>query len=1087
MADPVAETVMDEAPLPAAYFQVAVEDELEATSGATPDQSAAASTRTSVDDGLDDSLDSAKSSLAVPGEGSAKPESLFDRERMRTIGGKGKLKRNRSTLKTVASIVSNSDYFKVLCANNGTEEDLYAAMSGSWELLGVVGAFLAALSHIGFVQFPSWFPGHDSSSAWVKAYALSLNLAVVSNLGAVFISAFLLLFLAFVPKGSVQFSLKKMKYLIFAPAYWCLIGMLALLLGLVFLARISYSDVQSVWYVAGVGFVLTTLLLVGSLVYMTVKSQSAVAAAESGRQAIVTKGIITRALIGVLSLVSYPKQYLLMVNSGLEDAHMRDRLSSLWSTVAVTSSIIGTASFEGLWLRSAFYDKALSDDASYDLDARIRSSDASLARGSATCMYLGLFFSAMSLLLAISLSLRSLFAGPLLVKTLIRDLPHALALPAVFAGMGIMCFLAGVPFVFAVTYSHDAGMWLSVVVFAFAGIVGLVVVPLLWTRCRSIRTENVSTMSKPGTVVQFLTLHRWYIEMINSMNESEALLYQRVARCWSTTAMVGALLTMLSFLSVQVFGEYKPREEGSLSIHLAASAVALVCNVTAVIVALFMLVVMSSMPKGRLSEWLTQRASLILLPASLLAVGVGGLLVAIPTAAYHVYPRAVFYCALALAIAALLMMVSVRLLCVHNVPNTPNADDLQENKMLHAQTRIKQAQKRSLLDWLCRSDLFMAIASADHEESVLFSRFAVLLDNISLMAALLCLLSMDSFRELPVEASLGTSKVYGMASLCSLFFNLTALFLGTFYGLILSVVPSGSAATFIHKMQHFLFLPVLSLLGGFVASLVSWTYQADIQFSAVPGAVWSARGICIGGFVAVTFIYLFLANTSKDMSKLAKTTAARQRSPGCLGLLRWKLTAWQRSLTETGLTGDELHTRMEAVWSSLGVMGSLMAAVSFLAFQQGLQLSNQGAGPEGDTVQLFFVVTVVLSLVFNALGALVTMLMNVHMNFVSTNCVRNLLRNWTPVLLVPNAFLFVGSMCFLSSLPFVGRTLYGDQVFIGCAVMAWGLGGLSFLVTVAMQTCRGWFTKKFYQNLGSDDEDIEAGPAAGQPEGSAQE
>lgn len=47
-------------------------------------------------------------------------------------------------------------------------------------------------------------------------------------------------------------------------------------------------------------------------------------------------------------------------------------------------------------------------------------------------------------------------------------------------------------------------------------------------------------------------------------------------------------------------------------------------------------------------------------------------------------------------------------------------------------------------------------------------------------------------------------------------------------------------------------------------------------------------------------------------------------------------TAWQRSLTHSDMTGEELYGRMEGMFAYLGQIGALVATMSFLAFQEGL-------------------------------------------------------------------------------------------------------------------------------------------------------
>lgn len=92
-----------------------------------------------------------------------------------------------------------------------------------------------------------------------------------------------------------------------------------------------------------------------------------------------------------------------------------------------------------------------------------------------------------------------------------------------------------------------------------------------------------------------------------------------------------------------------------------------------------------------------------------------------------------------------------------------------------------------------------------------------MLDDISLVAALLSLISMDAFRynltlfpacltmhsERPVESN-GNDRdsiIYGIASLSALTANLLTLFLGTFFGFMLSLVPKGSLKIFVHDMR----------------------------------------------------------------------------------------------------------------------------------------------------------------------------------------------------------------------------------------------------------------------------------------------
>jgi len=78
------------------------------------------------------------------------------------------------------------------------------------------------------------------------------------------------------------------------------------------------------------------------------------------------------------------------------------------------------------------------------------------------------------------------------------------------------------------------------------------------------------------------------------------------------------------------------------------------------------------------------------------------------------------------------------------------------------------------------------------------------------------------------------------------------------------------------------------------------------------------------------------------------------------------------------------------------------------------------------------------------------------------------LRKLSPVLLLPNLFIFIGSMLFLATLPFVAEQLYGNVVYRVCQGLAWGLAGISIIVTIIMQLARESMAKSLNRHSVSE-------------------
>lgn len=66
--------------------------------------------------------------------------------------------------------------------------------------------------------------------------------------------------------------------------------------------------------------------------------------------------------------------------------------------------------------------------------------------------------------------------------------------------------------------------------------------------------------------------------------------------------------------------------------------------------------------------------------------------------------------------------------------------------------------------------------------------------------------------------------------------------------------------------------------------------------------------------------------------------SASRPSRGCAHVVarycREVATGWQQQLTHTGLTCEELHIRMDGVWSGMAFISALLATITFITFQK---------------------------------------------------------------------------------------------------------------------------------------------------------
>eukprot|EP00050_Salpingoeca_kvevrii_P020476 m.99036 g.99036 ORF g.99036 m.99036 type:complete len:1205 (-) comp8880_c0_seq1:56-3670(-) len=1003
-------------------------------------------------------------------------------------------RRARSILQRITNVL----YFRVLFESHDNELELYNNMTGMWTLLGIVGSLFAAIAHIGFVQAPSW-AGREGADWWMEGYAISFALGLAANLGGVFIAAFLLLYIAFAPKGSIEFSLNKILYLLVAPVYWVLFGFICVVFGFVFAARITYGDVHEVWHLAAAGLVFAFIVFSTVMVFMTAKSGSILK--RSNRSIGRRTSAVLQFFATLLGYFSLPQQYLMLCESSIRNEDLRDRLVPFWTTISVVGSILGTVSYEGFWLRPHRAD---------DLELKVELSSF-YVRGEALFALNAIMFQLYAVLFAIGLLIAQLFAGVNNIRSMVQRFPWAAALPVTALCGGVFAFIGLVPFLVSNIYGRDGMHWPATLI--AAGACGLLcvaaVIYFIRLKLHPMRSlppnetrESVAKARRSSfdPSLSLLETPPWYMRLVNMANmyiyyqrmivssPDESRLYQRIHRCWANAAIVGALLTTLSFLSLQVFGEYFPRHGGRGVDMMALTAVlAVFANLASVVVALAFMLVMTTMPFGQLGPWALKHSHIIFLPVLLLSIGVGALLLTFPLAAQTIYPDTVFFCSIGVAAAALIFMFFVRVKLELKLPEQKDLDADKNIMLRMGETRIRLAHRRSVIDWLTRADLFVLLSNSESSEDDIERRLANLLEDLSFIAALLSLLAVDGFREKPSDALDEGSRalsIYGISAVLSLAFNLLALFMGTIYSMVLSLVPGNSLRIFIHDMRHFLALPMISLFMGLSSSLVSWATLGELQYMGVNHAKSIALYVCMAAFALMLILYFLLARATRSIIRLKThdpATARRsifQLENGCCRGLReylWGLlTGWQRALTRSTMTGDELYHRMEGMWTALGVIGALMSAISFLAYQQGLGDVHS----QSQSIQQLTLATILAGLTLNILGAFISTCFHLMLLFIPIPKVNSFLRQLSPIMLAPNVCVFVGSMLFLCNLPFVGKSLYeSNNVYIACCVFAWGLGGLSILITLVIQLFRPLLERTFYRRSSSqwhDSQGVEA-------------
>eukprot|EP00052_Salpingoeca_macrocollata_P022539 m.196102 g.196102 ORF g.196102 m.196102 type:complete len:938 (+) comp21828_c0_seq3:416-3229(+) len=776
--------------------------------------------------------------------------------------------------------------------------------------------------------------------------------------------------------------------------------------------------------------------------------------------------------------VTFIRFYNALLASNISSTQLRARMTQLWAAISIIGSVIGSTVFEGLWNRPLLADGTGQHSASVF----------------ATLAYLSLLLCMYSVLLAAVFMVMLLFYNQSDgIRQMMRRVGHLVALPSICLFLGWIFFALSLPFMASDIYGTSSDTWkVSLVV---SGLI-LVLVALgfvarfVLAKEAKAETEQQSThrstkrkiLDAKQTVLEVFTLANYYRTMLNS-TLSEHLTYMRVSRVWTSTGIVGALLTLVSFLGVQTFGEY-PNSSDEVSVYATAMYPALFFNATSVFLSISFIFLVAVVPKGMLKRWLRSKSDLLFLPAIALGGGVLSLLVAVPVLAHVLYSDTVFVVAVCLSGGALLVMAAVRFHTVHAVPRgDATGRQSQTGAGLAGAAQAQAQQGRQALAWLSNADLFDWLLDSNLDESALYDRVGGMLNSLSIVAALLSLVSWDSFREranldqLKNNASIpndSDTTVYGVSALLSLWFNLITLFLSTFYMLVLSVVPGHRVEKFLDNMKHVMFMPALTFIGGVTSTLVELYFFALIRYDSISNIDWALRGIVITLSVLLFFLYIFLTRRSagvifaaEDVVTRSNDLAQHQHTPksacekGISGYFVQVLRSGWHDIYNTQMAGSEVYGRVVDLWASESVIGALLSTMSFLAFQEGLRTSAIGIAPSED-VQQMYVVSVFLSLAFNIAGTCACTFFIVVLMFIPESRVQYFLRRISIVISVPNLFLFCGATAFLLAQPFLVKTLYGDAPFKVCAVAAWGVAGVLCLTVGLMRIFRPFLHQLLY-------------------------
>eukprot|EP00051_Salpingoeca_urceolata_P006855 m.90710 g.90710 ORF g.90710 m.90710 type:complete len:1042 (-) comp15016_c1_seq2:96-3221(-) len=925
-------------------------------------------------------------------------------------------------------------YYEELLRSEGVSDRvLYDKLARFFSLVGVVGAFFAAVSHVGFVEEPqpAGLLGGNDRAWWFKGYAVSFFAAVMCSLACSFVALMLLVLIAHAPPNKIRRFVGKVKWLISGPVHLLFAGFVGITIALVFLTRITYGDTEVVWKLAACGLALCLLVLLGFTLYVGLREHTM----EGTNHEQPHPGCFRRVL-GFFTVARYHQK---MIASGIDEEHAFGRFTTMWTTVSLVASIIGGCSFEALWLRPNAADPLVNTTG----DSRTIH---------ATAFYASLALNMYAVLNATLMMVMSVFfASKQGMHKLLYRVVYVVNFPMVFLCLGWCAFATGVPFFAQGIYGSESSSWkVSLMAAGFCGLLFIIVSVYRFAYSGS---NTVSPTGEPAppprggfthSIFNWLTLSDQLERMVNS-ELPEDRLYTRMAQLWSVTAITSALLVFVCTVTLQTFAQY-PNSEDHIPVFAASVCLGLFFCLMSVFISVAFQHFMVTVPHGSLREWLGSKSNFVFLPVICLGLCVASLAVGLAVAALAIYSNYLFIIGVSLGGGTMVVMGLLRLAASKAVPSKEASDSELST------IRDESFRKRTLLSWFTRADLFSLLIDSSIDEAELFDRLQSLLDGVTLVAALLTLLSLDAFREDPTyndvtkksDGSGAELDGYATAALAALTANVVTLLMGTYYNYMLCLVPANAVRKFLHNMRHLMFLPVLALMAGVGFSFLTWWFQAEITYNK-DSVVWPVRGVLLfaGGTIVLLFFYV-----SKRTGHISRFEQEQElgRLKDCFDLLMCCVRKERSS--GTGFSNEELYSRRESLWKFMATVGALVSALSFLGYQNGLEVGAEfGIVPSNIALRIY-VLSQLISLCFNTAATYLCVFFLAILTFIPHSGMSRFVKQVHSVTVLPHLFLMAGTVSFLVGVPLLGRSLYGETVFVVCAAMAWGLAFLGSCVAI---------------------------------------